>query len=127
MEISSCILRRHKYASDQALGAVLSQKRPDGKEDPVAYASKNLNPAEKNYGTPVLEHLAIYWTVIKWREYLSQKRNPDQPIRVITESEKETILFNMHSDLTAEHFHKEATMKRTRKRYYWPSMYPDII
>ncbi|KAG9301407.1 hypothetical protein G9A89_018079 [Geosiphon pyriformis] len=33
----------------------------------------------------------------------------------------------MHSDPTAGHFHKEATIKRTRKRYYWPSMYPDII
>ncbi|KAG9301276.1 hypothetical protein G9A89_012659 [Geosiphon pyriformis] len=33
----------------------------------------------------------------------------------------------MHSDLTAEHFHKEAIMERIRKRYYWPSIYPDII
>ncbi|KAG9297762.1 hypothetical protein G9A89_011277 [Geosiphon pyriformis] len=50
-----------------------------------------------------------------------------QNILVITEPEKETILFNMHSDPTAGHFHKKATMKKTRKRYYWPSMYPDII
>ncbi|KAG9286441.1 hypothetical protein G9A89_014607 [Geosiphon pyriformis] len=33
----------------------------------------------------------------------------------------------MHSNPTAGHFHKEATMERTRKRYYWPSMYPNII
>ncbi|KAG9288111.1 hypothetical protein G9A89_017706 [Geosiphon pyriformis] len=46
---------------------------------------------------------------------------------VITEPKKETILFNMHSDPIAEHFHKEATMEKTRKKYYWPSMYPNII
>ncbi|KAG9295980.1 hypothetical protein G9A89_011832 [Geosiphon pyriformis] len=47
--------------------------------------------------------------------------------QVITEPEKETILFNMYLNPTAGHFHKEATIKRTRKRYYWPSIYPDII
>ncbi|KAG9306179.1 hypothetical protein G9A89_016083 [Geosiphon pyriformis] len=33
----------------------------------------------------------------------------------------------MHSNSTTEHFHKEATIEKTRKKYYWPSMYPDII
>ncbi|KAG9295915.1 hypothetical protein G9A89_006654 [Geosiphon pyriformis] len=33
----------------------------------------------------------------------------------------------MHSNPTARHFHKEAIIERTRKKYYWPSMYPDII
>ncbi|KAG9298630.1 hypothetical protein G9A89_012698 [Geosiphon pyriformis] len=49
----------------QALGAVLSQKESDGREHPIAYASRSLSPAKKNYGTPALEHLAIYWAVIK--------------------------------------------------------------
>ncbi|KAG9289449.1 hypothetical protein G9A89_008010 [Geosiphon pyriformis] len=49
----------------QALEAVLSQKKSDEKEHLVAYASRSLSPAEKNYGTPALEHLAIYWAVIK--------------------------------------------------------------
>ncbi|KAG9295123.1 hypothetical protein G9A89_006104 [Geosiphon pyriformis] len=52
-------------ALDQTLGAVLLQKKPDGREHLVAYASHSLNPAEKNYGTPALKHLAIYWAVIK--------------------------------------------------------------
>ncbi|KAG9287833.1 hypothetical protein G9A89_017428 [Geosiphon pyriformis] len=59
--------------------------------------------------------------------YQKNKRNSDQLTRVITEPEKETIPFNMHSDPTAEYFYKKTTMERTRKRYYWPSMYPNII
>ncbi|KAG9305779.1 hypothetical protein G9A89_001067 [Geosiphon pyriformis] len=58
---------------DQALEAVLSQKRPNRQEHSVAYASKSLSPAEKNYRTLALEHLAIYWAVTKWKKYLSQK------------------------------------------------------
>ncbi|KAG9290660.1 hypothetical protein G9A89_011623 [Geosiphon pyriformis] len=52
-------------ASGQALEAVLSQKGPNRREHLVAYTSKSLSPAEKNYGTLALEHLAIYWAVIK--------------------------------------------------------------
>ncbi|KAG9286409.1 hypothetical protein G9A89_014575 [Geosiphon pyriformis] len=105
-------------ASGQVLEAVLSQKKPDRQEHPVVYTSRSLSPAEKNYETPALEYLAIYWT---------NKRNSDQPTRVITELEKETILFNMYSDPTVGYFYKKATIEKTRKRYYWPSMYPDII
>ncbi|KAG9293202.1 hypothetical protein G9A89_010539 [Geosiphon pyriformis] len=47
------------------LGIVLSQKRPDGREHSVAYASRSLSPTEKNYGTSALKHLAIYWAVTK--------------------------------------------------------------
>ncbi|KAG9287593.1 hypothetical protein G9A89_019654 [Geosiphon pyriformis] len=49
----------------QALEAVLSQKELDGREHPVTYASRGLTPAKKNYGTPELKYLAIYWAVIK--------------------------------------------------------------
>ena len=38
-------------ASVQGLGAVLSQKQPDGRLHPVAYASRTLNPTEKNYSS----------------------------------------------------------------------------
>ncbi|KAG9307617.1 hypothetical protein G9A89_023182 [Geosiphon pyriformis] len=50
---------------NQALRAVLSQREPDEREHSVTYASRGLTPAEKNYETPKLEHLAIYWAVIK--------------------------------------------------------------
>ncbi|QRW20576.1 Transposon Tf2-12 polyprotein [Rhizoctonia solani] len=36
-------------ASNYATGAILSQRNPEGKLAPVAYLSKSLSPAEKNY------------------------------------------------------------------------------
>ncbi|KAG9299276.1 hypothetical protein G9A89_013924 [Geosiphon pyriformis] len=45
--------------------AVLSQRELDGREHLVTYASQSLTSAEKNYKTLELEHLAIYWAVMK--------------------------------------------------------------
>ena len=50
-------------ASGIGLGAVLSQKQSDGKYHPVAYASRSLQPNEKNYPISELETLAIVWAV----------------------------------------------------------------
>ena len=52
-------------ASGLGLGAVLSQKGEDGKMHPVAYASRVLKPAERNYHSGKLEFLALYWAVTK--------------------------------------------------------------
>lgn len=56
-------------ASNQGLGAVLSQGEI-GKDLPIAYASRNLNKAEKNYTTSEKELLAIVWGVKHFRPYL---------------------------------------------------------
>ena len=57
-------------ASGVGLGAVLSQKQGDGKYHPVAYASRSLQPNEKNYPISELETLAIVWAVKYFRAYL---------------------------------------------------------
>ena len=57
-------------ASIQGLGAVLSQVQEDGKPHPVAYASRALNPSEKNYSVTELETLAVVWAVTHFHYYL---------------------------------------------------------
>jgi hypothetical protein len=56
-------------ASNQGLGAVLLQGEI-GKNLPIAYASRNLNNAEKNYSASEKELLAIVWGIKHFRPYL---------------------------------------------------------
>jgi hypothetical protein len=57
-------------ASNVAIGAVLGQLDELGKEHPVAYASRVLNKAERNYSTTEREALAIFWAVKHFHAYL---------------------------------------------------------
>ena len=56
-------------ASNEVIGAVLSQG-PVGKDLPIAYASRTLNNAEKNYPTIEKELLATVWGCKYFRQYL---------------------------------------------------------
>ena len=56
-------------ASNFALGAVLSQGTI-GRDLPISFASRSLNPAEINYFTTEKELLAIVWAVQHFRPYL---------------------------------------------------------
>jgi RNase H-like domain found in reverse transcriptase/Reverse transcriptase (RNA-dependent DNA polymerase) len=56
-------------ASDFAMGAVLQQDQGQGPQ-PVAFTSRKMNPAERNYPAHDKELLAIMHALAKWRVYL---------------------------------------------------------
>lgn len=73
-------------ASGFALGAVLSNKN----DKPVAYASRTLNRAERNYCTIEKELLGICWAVKKFRPYLFGRK-----FQILTDHKPLLYLFGM--------------------------------
>ncbi len=62
-------------ASQEALGAVLSQRGEDKRWHPVAYASRCTNAAERRYHSGKLEFLALKWAVTEqFKDYLIAQR-----------------------------------------------------
>ena len=66
-------------ACDYGIGAVLSQVQ-NGKEHPIAYASRQLKDAETRYHTTEKEALAIVYAIEHFKHYLQ-----DKPFEVITD------------------------------------------
>ncbi|CCO36910.1 Retrotransposable element Tf2 155 kDa protein type 1 [Rhizoctonia solani AG-1 IB] len=69
-------------ASDYATGAILSQKNLEGKLHPVAYLSKSLAPAERNYDIFDKELLAVIRALKEWRHLLE---GSELPIQILTD------------------------------------------
>ena len=63
-------MRVEADASDFAIGGVLSMKCKDKRWRPVAYISKSLNEAERNYEIHDKEMLAIIRCLEAWRHFL---------------------------------------------------------
>ncbi|CCO34607.1 Retrotransposable element Tf2 155 kDa protein type 3 [Rhizoctonia solani AG-1 IB] len=68
-------------ASGAAMGAVLSQRKDDGRLHPVAFMSASVSPAELNYDTHDKELLAIIRALEHWRIFLE---GTEHPVTVLT-------------------------------------------
>lgn len=73
-------------ASGIAIGATLS----NGNDMPVAFASRSLNKAEKNYPTIEKELLSIVWAVKHFRPYLFGRK-----FKILTDHRPLVYLFSM--------------------------------
>ena len=83
----------HTDASGRGLGCILYQMQK-GERRVIAYGSRSLLPAEKNYHSTKLEFLALKWAVCdKFRDYLSYADHftiytDNNPLLYIMESTK---------------------------------------
>jgi len=68
-------MRVEADASDFATRGVLLMKCGDEKWRPVAYISKLLNKAERNYEIHNKEMLAIIWCLEAWRHFLKEAKD----------------------------------------------------
>lgn len=83
---------RVSNASGVGLGAILSQEQEDGQIHPIAYASRTLDPVEKNCGFFELETLGLEWALRYFCAYLLR-----QPCVVYTDHIACLTIFDTYS------------------------------
>ena len=76
-------------ASPTVIGAVLSHVMPDGRERPVAFASRSLTKTERKYAQIDKEALSIVWGVKGFHVYLYWRR-----FTLITDHKPLTAIFH---------------------------------
>ena len=89
-------------ASDFAIAAILSQLDEDGIWKPVAFMSKSLNEAKRNYEIYDKEMLVVMQGFYEWSHYL---RGYNAEVEVLTD----------HQNLT--YFHKPQNLNQRQARW----------
>src|ERR1044072_4868218 len=84
-------------ASYTGLGFILVQKDDQGREHPVRYGERKLQPAERNYTITDLECLGIVWEVRKNAQFLGQNK-----FKLITDHKALETLRKQDLPLTAQ-------------------------
>ena len=80
-------------ASNYAYGAVLSQKGKEGFYHLVAFYSKSMTPAERNYRISDKEALTIIKALQHWRHWLEGTK---EPVHIITDHCNHEYFKNPH-------------------------------
>src|SRR6266487_5825213 len=73
-----------------------------------------------------LRRQALLYFLRDNRLFRKNRKNPEQPLRVISTQELDIILYNMHTDPLTGHFALKGTIQQILERYYWPTIDKDV-